>query len=352
MIKLSKIYNEITLGRGMASESNIYEFAARSLWELDVDLDSITDKFENRYPDDSPELYQKIKKQGLSHELYNKINRVLKYVGRDGQYRLGVNKARNNQVNFYLVDDKAKNPGEFFVGVIETIVRTRGYRINLEKAFGLVAYEVHWSFVPKEVQGTGMGKRLYSMVFDYINSQDAVMYSDEMLYEGSFRMWKTYMPTIADYFGIQFNNIMLPCSAEEVASLDKNSAKKVELLDGFIAMNNPPKLIRKMAYNTTGLSFFAGEFGMITVIGSVNDKVELSERGNEIKLPFYNAIKSFDTVKHLVKSFLGGDLAYKRNGWPVFAQGRGSKAKCVFLSFEDAILCAKDVGGEVVIVAI
>ena len=361
MIKLSKIRNEISLSRGMASTKKIYSFAEDCLNEIDVDLDPITDKMKGDFADassygysdyDLPNLFADIEKQKLSQELYNRIHRKLNYVVNDGQYGLGMHKGRGDDIHFYLVDNKAKNPGEFFVGVIKTTLKKKGYRINLEKAFGLIAYEVHWSFVPKEMQGTGMGKRLYSMVYEYVASQNAVMYSDSMLFEGSSRMWRTYIPTIAEYFGIQVSDIMLPITGDEVARVDWKNAKKVDLVDGFIAMDNPPKLIRKMAYNTTGLSFFAGEFGVIEVDSKVNDQVEVGKTRDYARLPFYNAIKSYDNVKDVVKSFLNGDFRFKRRNWPVFAQGRGSKAKCVFLAFSDAILCVKDVNGEIVIVAI
>ena len=363
MIKLSKIRNEISLSRGMASSMGIHRFAEDSLSELDVDLDPITDKLKGRFKDAStsgysreelPDLFAEIEKQGLSKKLYNKINEKLEYVANDGQYNLGMINDRRyrNDFIFYLVDTKAKNPGEHFVGQIKTTIKKKGYRYNLEKGFGLVAYEVHWSFVPKEMQGTGMGKRLYSLVFDYITSQNAVMYSDSMLFEGSSRMWRTYIPTIAEFFGIQINDVMLPCSADDVAKVDYKNAKKVDNVDGFIAMDNPPKMVRKMAYNTTGLSFFKGEFCVVEVDDTVNTKVTVGGTRDTALLPYYNAIQSYDSVKEIVKSFIDGDLRFKRRQRPIMAGKSISNLKCVFLTFDDAILCAKDVGGDVVIVAI
>lgn len=363
MIKLSKIRNEISLSRGMASSQNIYRFAEDSIGELDIDLDPITDRMNGRFRDASfagysreelPDLFADIEKQGLSNKLYGKIHKELNYVVNDGQYSLGMFKHKRYKEDFifYLVDNKAKNPGEFFVGQIKTTVKKKGYRYNLEKGFGLIAYEVHWSFVPKEMQGTGMGKRLYSMVFEYITSQNAVMYSDSMLFEGSSRMWRTYIPTIAEYFGIQINDVMLPCSADDVANVDYKNAKKVDNVDGFIAMDNPPKMVRKMAYNTTGLSFFKGEFCVVEVDDKVNSKVTVGGTRDTAVLPYYNAIKSFDSVKDVVKSFIDGDLRFKRRQRPIMAGKSTTNLKCVFLAFDDAILCVKDVGGDVVIVAI
>ncbi len=363
MIKLSKIHNEISLSRGMASTKGIYRFADEVLGDLDIDLDSITDKMTGDYADSSmysysdydlPDLFAEIEKQKLSQNLYGKIHKELNYVINEGQYSLGMSNDRRykDDVIFYLVDNKAKNPGEFFIGQIKTTIKKKGYRYNLQKGFGLIAYEVHWSFVPKEMQGTGMGKRLYSMVFEYVTSQNAVMYSDSMLFEGSSRMWRTYIPTIAEYFGIQINDVMLPCSADDVANVDYKNAKKVDDVDGFIAMDNPPKMVRKMAYNTTGLSFFRGEFCIVEVDDKVNTKVSVGGTRDFAVLPYYNAIQSYDSVKDVVKSFVNGDLRFKRRQRPLMVGKSYNNLKCAFLAFDDAILCVKDVGGDVVIVAI
>jgi hypothetical protein len=361
-MKLARIRKEITLARGTASSKNIYDFAMEVLGDLRLDFEDYAGKLKKTelgqdpywYLDDEnmQAAFQQLEKQGVSEKFYSDVRKEVTTVADSGQYSLGMHKDRGGDIHFYLMDNQASNPGEYFVGEIRTTIKKKGYRYNLQKGFGLLAYEVHWSFVPKEKQGTGLGKILYSAVYDYITSQNAVMYSDSMLFEGSSKMWRKYMPTIAEFFGFQVNDIMLPCTANEVANIDWKNAKKAEDVDGFIAMDNPPKFIRKMAYNTTGLSYFNGDFGIIEVDGSVNDKVELGKREKTVELPIYNAIKSYNTVQELVKSFLSGDLRHLRRRWPAFAKSRGNKPKCVFLAFDDAILCVKDVNGEIVIVAI
>jgi hypothetical protein len=108
-----------------------------------------------------------------------------------------------------------------------------------------------------------------------------------------------------------------------------------------------------MAYNTTGLSFFRGEFCIVEVDDKVNNKVTVGKLRDSGVLPYYNAIKSYDSVKDLIKSFLvSGDLFHKRRQRPLMVGKSINNMKCVFLAFDDAILCAKDVNGEIVIVAI
>lgn len=190
-------------------------------------------------------------------------------VASSGQYNLH-KKGGGGDIHFFLGDKSAKALTEYFIGTIKVEKGASHYNFTPSKAFGLQTYQIHWSNVAKEKMGQGLGKLIYEMVYKHISSEGAALVSDSILFEGSQKMWMSYVPSIASWFGAVVRDVYIPISKSEMVSNAKTIAN---LADSLVAMENPPALIRKVAHNFNGLSFSSGQYGVMRVHASINKKL-------------------------------------------------------------------------------
>jgi hypothetical protein len=172
-----------------------------------------------------------------------------------------------------------------------------------------------------------------------------------MLFEGSAGMWMTYMPTLATYFGVIINEILVPIPVEELTKKNK-SVFGIYGVDGFVAMENPPPTVRKIAYNVKGLSFVGGEYGVALMYDSVNDILDI-EANNRYRLNpwdddyeekrkkpkgkpvrFIDYVNNFTTIKQLLNS----EIKY---GIGDIVGSKKTKYKTLIFAFQDAMLVVK-----------
>jgi hypothetical protein len=189
---------------------------------------------------------------------------------------------------------------------------------------------------------------MYTLVYQYVNGLGAALISGTMLFEGSQKMWFDFIPSIASFFGVVVEDIFFPIDKGEITRDIMGGD-----VDCVIAMENPPKEIRKIAYNMKGLSFKKGEYGMMRVRAGINDKISL--KAGESKNPkfeytmFSNMVDESPTMITLLKQMerLGMGDPYdvtNTTDW------KDLKA-CVF-SFENANIIVKETGGRLVMVTI
>ena len=248
-----------------------------------------------------------------------------KLVSKSGNYGLYFDTTKN----YFLVDHNASSPVNMFVGRMQVTPVKELFNVDPKTAFKQQIYGVRWSNIATEKMGLGLGKLMYSLMFNHVsnNLQGALM-SDMVLYKGSFKMWLNYMPNLAEYFGVVQGDFILPISKEELEKFAK-SARAVQAVDGFIAMDNPPKKIRQMGYNVRGLSFFEGEYSSFYY----------EQEGSKDFIDFLeaNEPKNIDT---LIKKF----------GRPS-AIGIGTvkstkRLKAAFFMFKDAMIIVRDLGNK------
>jgi hypothetical protein len=128
-------------------------------------------------------------------------------------------------------------------------------------------------------------------------------------------------------------------------------------------MENPPKEIRKIAYNVTGLSFKKGEYGVMRVRAGINDKIELRKVRNygfgltsgdsnkkEKYTLFSNMVDDAPNLLSLLKRMEALDVVNIYELVNGTSEVTDLKA-CVF-SFENANVIVKETGGRLVMVAI
>jgi hypothetical protein len=341
MIKLTEIVREISFQKGHASQNKIEDISsdALSTSDIDDDLDRPGDYDELELPVNDKQFQNSFKKKMIVIDQYNQYNLVK---SKKPRYR--------NEIAYYLVDTKAPSIGEFFVGVIKTEINS-GNRYKLKKAFEIEIETVHWSNVAQELRGTGMGKIMYSMVYKHVISKGMAFGSDSMLYEGSAGMWMTYMPTLATYFGVIINEILVPIPAEELTKKNK-SIFGIYGVDGFVAMENPPPTVRKIAYNVKGLSFVRGEYGVALMYDSVNaildieandlhrlnryddDYEEKRKKPKGEPVRFIDYVNNFTTIKQLLNS----EIKYEISD---IVGSKKTKYKTIIFAFLDAMLVVK-----------
>jgi hypothetical protein len=107
-------------------------------------------------------------------------------------------------------------------------------QLNIENA-----EEIHLSQVSKEYLGKGYGKLLYDAA---IKSSD-ILYSDGVLFEGSFKMWINHIRRNSKFFGVSgWGNVILPIFSED----GLNKTKLGEIEGGFVAIPKkvPTQLIK------------------------------------------------------------------------------------------------------------
>ena len=128
-------------------------------------------------------------------------------VGSSGNFMM-IMKKQGNEMIFVLCNKSATLITEFFAGQIKVSKGDSSYKISSKKFFKLNTYQVHWSNIALEHKGQGIGKLMYTMVYEYVtHNLNGALLSDSILYQGSQKMWMQYIPTIASYFGIQLNGI-------------------------------------------------------------------------------------------------------------------------------------------------
>lgn len=326
MIRLSEIVKEISFQRGQASTSGIKDLSSRALSQsdIDIDLDRPGDYHELKIPTSDPAFVKAIKKK-------------FDVIGQSQNFKLLKSKKLDyDQIVYYLIDSNAKIIGDYFIGVMKTELNA-GEFYNLKKGFGVEVEQVGWSNIGIEMKGAGLGKLMYTLVYDYVKGKGRALGSDHMLYEGSAGMWMTYMPSIAKYFGIIVNDIIIPISKEELSKKNK-PVFEVLGVDGFIAMETPPQMVRKIMYNVKGLSFINGDYSIVKMYGSVNEKLDVtpsnSTNDKQEFFTFADYVNNFDTLEALMRSPLRYSVIN-------VIGSEKMKYRTLIFAFEDAVLVVK-----------
>jgi hypothetical protein len=325
LIDILKELNELSMQKGHATNKSSADISIEGMITL------LSAKAMDKY-----DFEDDIKKNSLVEPLINDLLAKNNPIGEDGQYKL-LGKTQSGEHKFYLIDTQAPTVDMVFVGTMTLEKYDEGFMYNTQTAFDLKMFQVHWSNVGAEYRGKGLGKVMYTLVYQYLSSKGYAMSSDGMLFEGSSGMWRTYMPGIASYFGVMMRDVLLPVTKADVA--DTALVERADL-DGFVAMENPPKLIRKLAHNVQGLSFAKGEYGVTTIFGT-----DIEEEAPEFfDQPLTDAIdeEKFDSLRDLSKQ-VGKYHDIKT------ATGNTKNLKCLILTFENAIVAAKQVGDRIVL---
>jgi len=376
MIKLKNLLSEISLMSGNAGSDDmeaLYRNASSKI--LPKKYDVVDDwigfgqggEHTRKLSDEAKKNFEKAQTLKLVNSDFKGIvNSKMSLVAKRGGYELRM-LSSGGGLEFHLVDPNAKYIYEYFIGIIKVSKGANTYRFTPTKAFGLKTYQIHWSNVAREYMGKGLGKMMYTMVYEYIISQGAALVSDSMLFQGSQKMWIDYMPSVASYFGIVMEDVFFPIDKGEMKS-NGRTLMDDGAVNAMVAMENPPPLIRKIGYNFKGLSFAKSEYGVVRVHSGVNDK--LMPEGETIRtFTFNDKSNNWDVKKNknaqftyfsnLVdesNSMLSLFKKFEKLGGPEISDvtcfGSPVSLKAVVFAFSNANIIVKSSGGKLVMVAI
>jgi hypothetical protein len=234
MIQLKKILNELDVNRGHFTKDSSMELIEDYLYYDGVIPRSVADKIMNvigksegdkPLPKDLQSLI--VSKAGM--KVYGSgTTFIFKKTTRDGILYSG-----------FDFSHPAKN-GLFFFGRLFTVKMSKRLNYSPKKQLNIEnAEEIHLSQVSKEYLGKGYGKLLYDAA---IKSSD-ILYSDGVLFEGSFKMWINHIRRNSKFFGVSgWGNVILPIFSED----GLNKTKLGEIEGGFVAIPKkvPTQLIK------------------------------------------------------------------------------------------------------------
>ena len=234
MIRLKKILNELDVNRGHFTKDSSMELIEDYLYYDGVIPKSIADKVMG-------EIDKSKDEKPLSKDLQSLLTSKAG-VKIYGSGTVSVFKKPTADGIIYSGFDFSQpaKKGLFFFGRLFTVKMSKGLNFSPKKQLNIDnAEEIHLSQVSKDYLGKGYGKLLYDAA---IKSTD-ILYSDRVLFEGSFKMWINHIRRNSKFFGVGgWGDVILPVFSED----GLNKTKLGESEGGFVAISKkvPTQLIK------------------------------------------------------------------------------------------------------------
>ena len=287
----------------------------------------------------------------MNDQIENAIKATANEVITGPEFELLVYDNISDDIRTALVNPLAATLGTYFLGIINLELEEpyKG-QYNASQAVDMPIYQIHWSNIGDELKGMGIGKQLYTLVYEWVKSKGAALASDTTLFEGSAGMWTKYMPQIASYFGVILGDAMIIPVSKEEALLDK--FKYFRSADGFIAFEKPSKTLRTILYNLKGLSFSKGEIYVVDLFNySINDNIldYESEKSKPQKATIFDLVDESPNMKSLLNKIgentgdVGSESGGKIGAKTLNRSTRISTVKAAIFLFKNTVLVVKTV---------
>jgi hypothetical protein len=234
MIQLKKILNELDVNRGHFTKDSSMELIKDYIYHDGVIPKSIADKVMDAIDKSKDE-------KPLSKDLQSLLTSKagVKVYG-SGTISIFKKPTRDGIIYSGFDFSQPAKKGLFFFGRLFTVKMSKRLNYSPKKQLNIDnAEEIHLSQVSKEYLGKGYGKLLYDAA---IKSSD-ILYSDGVLFEGSFKMWINHIRRNSKFFGVSgWGNVILPIFSED----GLNKTKLGEIEGGFVAIPKkvPTQLIK------------------------------------------------------------------------------------------------------------
>lgn len=235
MILLKQILNELDVNRGHFTKDSSMELIEDYLYHDGVIPKSIADKVMgaiDKSKDETP----------LSKDLQSLLTSKagVKVYG-SGTVSIFKKPTADGIIYSGFDFSQPAKKGLFFFGRLFTVKMSTRLNYSPKKQLNIDnAEEIHLSQVSKEYLGKGYGKLLY----DAAMISTDILYSDRVLFEGSFKMWINHIRKNSNFFGVAGEgDVILPIFSED--GLDKT--KLMKATDGglvAIMKKVPPQLIK------------------------------------------------------------------------------------------------------------
>jgi hypothetical protein len=175
----------------------------------------------------------------------------------------------------YVVNTSGKTWKEYIVGSVDV-------EVMKNKPYKLKGGQIVLTYISKPYRGKGIGTLMYYMVLVHYQN----LFSDEILYEGSRKIWLDKIYGIADFFGAQVLDFYIPLTKED-AQNDEIAGAPMVL--SYVASINPSPEMIKLDSALSGLSLSKGEFGVYEYPGDTN--------------AFFDVIEGLDDLLDVVESY-------------------------------------------------
>jgi GNAT superfamily N-acetyltransferase len=203
-------------------------------------------------------------------------------------------------VTLYIVNTSAKTWKEYIVGSVDVEVMEN-------KPYKLKGGQIILTYISKPYRGKGIGTLMYYMVLAHYRT----LFSDEILYEGSRKVWLSKIYGIANFFGAQALDFYIPLTLEDAQ--DDNLVGSPAILSYVASINPSPEMV-KLDNTLGGLSLSKGEFGVYEYPGNTN--------------AFFDVIEGLDDLSDVVESYELVSM-FNANDQPNALVVRTSDAVCV-----------------------
>jgi len=151
-------------------------------------------------------------------------------------------------MTLYIVNTSAKTWKEYIVGSVDVEVMNN-------KPYRLKGGQIILTYISKPYRGKGIGTLMYYMVLVHYRT----LFSDEILYEGSRKVWLSKIYGIANFFGAQVLDFYIPLTLEDAQ--DDSLVGSPAILSYVASINPSPEMV-KLSSALRGLSLSEGEFGV------------------------------------------------------------------------------------------
>ena len=287
MMKLKNILNELEIRKGHFGKEKSFDLLDDFLFEDKMVSKEVANKVSDYVSTIS--MDKKESETLLPKDLQRLLVGAGKKVYSQGTLYVIKKDITKESVVYVMYDfSKPAYDGLFFIGRLLTSLLRPELPLSPQKQFTLNRVEkISLSQLGVEHLGQGFGSILYDSA---IKSTDA-LYSDVMLYSGSFKVWVNHMRNGSKFFGIYSGErkVLLPIYDEE--GMDKSKFSKLEMTSGFVAISkNVPSQLDKLTKFLDGINphqvveIRVDRFKITPsdVTGAVIDKIDTSSDSEDL----------------------------------------------------------------------
>jgi hypothetical protein len=200
----------------------------------------------------------------------------------------------------YVVNTSAKTWKEYIVGSVDI-------EVMKNKPYKLKGGQIVLTYISEPYRGKGIGTLMYYMVLVHYQN----LFSDEILYEGSRKVWLSKIYSAADFFGVQALDFYIPLTLEDAQDDDLVGSPAIL---SYVASINPSPEMTKLDNALGGLSLSKGEFGVYEYPGDTS--------------AFFDVIEGLDDLLDVIESYELVSM-FNANDDPDALVVRTSNAVCV-----------------------
>lgn len=255
MIKLTDLLKELDIRkgqlRGVINDDIMYNYFAIDFDIAEEDLDDVVDE----------------------SLIEGKYNELIETEIKGENYRL-IEANQTTERTKWLVKPDATTWRQYIVGSVEIDEIDR----SSNKPYKIEGAQVVLSYISKQYRGEGIGSTMYYMIFLHYGN----LFSDKILYEGSYNLWLSKIYPVADFFGIEvWGSFYAPITLEDASNkkLMGNPA-----VSAFLASNIPTEQMNELKTQLNGISLANGDYGIYFYSGNsesfenlVNQREDLND---------------------------------------------------------------------------